>query len=117
MICNCEPFQTCDSCRIDLSKPGEKKKKKRPVQKPPEEKHCRKLGYQTFTERWCHAESKIIKFSVGGGIMGSRISDDLTAWLSVQADAELSQPLSKNSTQEELEEHAEEWMRLIKLSH
>ncbi|MEK0370977.1 MAG: hypothetical protein QQN55_07475 [Nitrosopumilus sp.] len=49
--------------------------------------------------------------------MGSRISDDLTAWLSVQADAELSQPLSKNSTQEELEEHAEEWMRLIKLSH
>lgn len=130
--CDCGPGIVCGVCKPvpNLGKPGKRvksktkihkierpKEKKLPKQKPPKEKHCRKLGYETFTERWCHAESKIIKFSVGGGIMGSRIPDHLTAWLSVEADAELSQPLPNNATQKRLKEHAAEWRRLIDLSH
>lgn len=141
--CTCEVFQSCDRCTtyvggkrseddnkkvfqkniqndlsgINLVQVKEQNHKSTGKQKPPKEKHCRKLGYETFTERWCHAESRIIKFSVGGGIMGSKIPDDLTAWLSVGADAELSQPLPKDATQKQLEKHAKEWRRLIKLSH
>jgi len=106
-----EPFQP------DLSKPGKKKKAKRPKIKPPKEKHCRFLGYTTGTERWCHAESRLIKMEHGGGIVGSKIPDDQTAWLSFRADQILSQPLPKDASQEALEKHAEEWRRLIKLSH
>lgn len=101
---------------IKFPKPGKSKKSKRKL-KPPKEKHCRKLGYITGTERWCHAESRIIKMSVGGGIMAAKIPDHLTAWLSAKADLALSQPLDKNATQQELEKHAAEWNRLIKLSH
>lgn len=97
-------------------KPG-KNKKKKVKQKPPVEKHCRKLGYFTGTERWCHAEARIIKFEHGGGIMGSRLPHSETAWLSSEVDAVLSQPLHLDASQEELEAHAAEWRRLIKLSH
>jgi hypothetical protein len=102
---------------MKLNKPGRPKKKKRKMPKPPQEKHCRKLGYETGTERWCHAEARLIKMSCGGGIIGSRIDHKYTAWLSFQADLKMSKPLSKNATQVELQAHADEWNRLIKLSH
>ena len=98
---------------LAFQKPGKKKKHHSKI-KPPTEKHCRKLGYVTGTERWCHAESRIIKG--GTGIMGGKISRDKVAWLSAEADAELSQPL-EDATQAELEAHEKEWDRLIKLSH
>lgn len=98
-------------------KPGKPKKKKQKMPKPPAERYCRKLGYVTGSERWCHAEARLIKFLDGGGIMGGRIDHKYTAWLSFEADQELSQPLSKNATKDELENHAYEWERLIKLSH
>lgn len=98
-------------------KPGKSKKKKQKMPLPPKEKHCRKFGYETGTERWCHAESRIIKMSDGGGIMGGRIDHKYTAWLSFEADQILSQPLPKNATEEELKQHADEWNNLIELSH
>lgn len=49
--------------------------------------------------------------------MGSRISHAKTAWLSDYADKIFSKALPPEATQEELEEHAREWRRLIDLSH
>lgn len=49
--------------------------------------------------------------------MGGKIPDDQTAWLSKYADDILSQPLPKDASQEELEKHAEEWRKVIRLSH
>ena len=98
-------------------KPGKPKKKKQKMPPPPKEKHCRLLGYKTGTERWCHAESRIIKMADGGGITGSRIDHKKTAWLSMEADLHMSKPLPKNASQYKLEQHKDEWNRLIKLSH
>lgn len=98
-------------------KPGKTKKKKHKMPPPPKEKHCRKLGYETYSERWCHAESRIIKFMCGGGITGGRIDHKYIAWLSFEADQELSQPIDIDASQAELEAHRDEWMRLIDLSH
>ena len=97
-----------------FQKPGKKKKHHSKI-KPPAEKHCRKLGYVTGTERWCHSESKTHKG--GTGIMGSRISHDKTAWLSDYADKIFSVALPPDASQAELEAHKIEWDRLIKLSH
>lgn len=102
---------------IELKKPGKHKKKKNKMPPPPKEKHCRLLGYVTGTERWCHAESKIIKFQSGGGIMGSRIDHKHIAWLSFEADIKMSHALPKNSTQKQLKAHADQWEKLIDLSH
>lgn len=98
-------------------KAGKHKKQKRPKIKSPIERYCRKCFVETKTERWCHAESRIIKFESGGGVVGGKIPDDQTAWICFSCDSELSQPLPKDSSQEELENHADEWRRLIKLSH
>lgn len=100
-----------------IEKPGKKVKKKRKKIKPPKEKYCRYLGYVTGTERWCHAESRIIKFMHGGGIMGSKIPDHETAWLSSYADGWLSEPLPKDATQKDLEIHSRLWRQVIKDSH
>ena len=100
-----------------IKKPGKHKNKKQKMPKPPIEKHCRKLGYVTGTERWCHDESRNGKFKEGGGIMGGRIDHNKTAWLSFEADQELSQPLPNDATLEQLKHHEDEWNRLIKLSH
>ena len=100
-----------------LEKPGLHKKYKRPKQKPPLHRYCRSCGQNTDTERWCHAESRIIKFESGGSVMGGKIPDSETSWLCVKCDSELSQPLPKNASQKELIEHARQWRRLIKLSH
>lgn len=108
-------YQAIEARAVPIKKPGKPKKKNLQKQKPPKERHCRQLGYETFTERWCHAESKILKG--GTGIMGGRIPVEKTAWLSAEADAELSQPLPNDATQEEFEAHAAEWKRLIDLSH
>jgi hypothetical protein len=100
-----------------IKKPGRPKKKKRKMPKPPPEKHCRSCNSLTGRERWCHSESRIHKMECGGGIMGDRISHDKTAWLCMDCDQSLSQPLPKNATEEELQAHADEWWRLIELSH
>ena len=102
--------------RTVIEKPGKKKKKSHKI-KPPVEKHCRKCGVETGTECWRHAESRIIKFESGGGIMGGKIPDDQTSWLCMSCDSELSQPLPRNATQKQLKAHAAEWYRLIELSH
>lgn len=98
-------------------KPGKHKKKKQKMPKPPREKHCRYLGYETGTERWCHAESRNIKFLFGGGIVGGRLPHDQTAWISAEADQILSKPLPKDASLVELGGHEEQWRRLIELSH
>lgn len=86
--CQCEPFQSCERCTVDLSKPG-KKVKNQPKSKrflihnieKPEDRRCRNCGHITGTENYHHAESSRIKFISGGGITGGKISDRLTAWL------------------------------------
>lgn len=98
-------------------KPGKQQKKGRPKLKPPKQKHCRYLGYETGTERWCHAESRLIKMQYGGGITGGKLPDNETAWLSDYADKKMSQPLPKDASQEELERHEREWRDLIDRSH
>jgi hypothetical protein len=102
---------------MSYPKPGPNKKNKKKMPKPPVEKHCRSCNIPTGTERWCHAESKLIKFKSGGGIMGGRIPHDKTAWLCFDCDIKHSHALPKNATQKQLESHAEEWKELIKLSH
>jgi len=110
-------------CFIAHPKPGEKKKARNTQKEigrkldPPEEKYCRLLGYETGTECWRHAESRIIKNLDGGGITGGRINDMLTAWLSDEADRELSNPLPKDASDIELERHALAWAILIIKSH
>jgi len=49
--------------------------------------------------------------------MSGKISNENIAWICMDCDSVLSQPLPKSATQEQLEEHAREWRRLIKLSH
>lgn len=100
-----------------IEKPGPHKKRKRPKIKPPAERHCRYFGYETGTERWCHAEAKLIKFLYGGGITGSKIPDRETAWLSYEADQILSKPLPKDATKAKLQEHARQWREVIERSH
>ena len=101
---------------MKFEKPG-KPKKHRTKLNPPADKYCRKCGRDCGDCAFRHAESREIKFQVGGGIMGSKIPDEFTAWLCASCDAILSQPLPKNATPAELEAHKIEWDRLIKLSH
>jgi hypothetical protein len=101
---------------MKYEKPGKHVKKKEKMPDPPKYKHCRYLGYETGSERWCHSESRIIKFESGGGIMGGRIPHSKTAWLSKVADDHLSKPLD-NPTQHQLEQHKKVWDRVIELSH
>lgn len=98
------------------TKPGKPKKRKSKL-KPPKEKHCRRCFRTTQTEAWRHAESRIIKFEHGGGIMGGKIPDSQTAWLCMDCDHDLSKPMWKNASPEELELHAEAWRGVIKDSH
>lgn len=102
-----------------IKKPGNSKKHKSKMPKPPKEKHCRgcESDLLGITTRWCHAESKIIKFQDGGGIMGSRINHKYTAWLCFDCDIKYSHALLKNATRKQLKYHKDEWNRLIKLSH
>ena len=84
---------------------------------PPKNKHCRRCGVESGTECFRHSESRIIKFLVGGGIIGSKIPDILTGWLCEKCDQELSEPLSKNATKEQEEKHAYEWLLSIVKTH
>jgi len=88
MKCHCEPFQACDLCDIKLKKPGPKKKKKLSTKRflqhniePPEDRRCRNCGIDTGTECYHHPESTRIKMLCGGGIMGGKNPDRLSAWL------------------------------------
>lgn len=101
---------------MKYKKPGRPKKHK-PKLKPPNNKYCRNCNKTTGTERWCHAESRIIKFEHGGGIMGGKIPDDQTAWLCFNCDNILSKPIYKDSAQVEFEKHATIWREIIRLSH
>jgi hypothetical protein len=116
--CNCEPFQTC------LCKPGPKPPKKRNNQKkigrglePPEKKHCRRCGILTGTEAYRHAENRLIKYFEGGGIMGSRINDNLSAFLCHDCDREMSEPIPKSAAMSEVYEHGFYWLKYIVLTH
>lgn len=101
-----------------ILKPGKAKKKKRPPIKPPQDRYCRRCFRTTETEAWRHAESRIIKFeSNGGGVMGGKIPDDQTAWLCHDCDHDLSKPMWKNASPEELELHAGAWRGVIESSH
>lgn len=100
-----------------IPKPGPRKKKKPKMPNPPAEKYCRRCGRDDGTCAWRHAEARIIKFQFGGGITGGRIPHDQTAWLCMDCDLELSQPLPKDATQAEFEEHARNWRELINKSH
>ena len=101
---------------MKFKKPGPKKKKK-VRQKPPEERYCRRCGVNYGNCCYRHAESRIIKFESGGGIMGNKIPDSKTGWLCDRCDRIMSKPLDKNASQKQLQAHADEWNRLIKLSH
>lgn len=88
-LCQCEPFQSCPLCpKSKIQKPG-KKKQERPVTKSlyihkidkPKDLSCKNCDLETGTENYHHAESKRIKYLDGGGIMGGKINDRLTAWL------------------------------------
>ena len=121
--CGCEPFQSCHCCSTSFPKPGVKKKKKNTQKEVgrkltiPNDQRCRFLGYQTGTECYRHAESSIIKYLDGGGVMGSRINDNLTAWLSDTADKLLSKPVPKDASDAEHEKHALAWAILIIKTH
>lgn len=86
--CDCEVFQSCDLCSNNLSKVGPKKKKVKTTKRvkvrtiePPTDRKCVNCKRTTETECYHHAESKVLKFLKGGGIMGSKIPDLLSAWL------------------------------------
>lgn len=82
--------------------------------KPPVDKHCRRCGRTTKTECYRHCENRIIKFELGGGgIMGGKIDDRLTAWICQKCDSELSAPLPKDCSEEFLLFHAVEWFKAI----
>ncbi len=102
---------------MKFPKPGKPKKSKRPKIKPPVDQYCRRCFRTTGTEAWRHAESRIIKFEHGGGIMGDKLPDDQTAWMCMDCDHDLSRPVDRNAAPEEFELHAYEWRGVIKLSH
>jgi len=107
------------------SKPGKAKKKTKiwnsPVRlhdiKKPEDKACRHCDILTGTESHRHPESRIIKFLDGGGIAGGKNNDNLTSWLCFECDAELSAPLNRPATNQQLDEHALKWALAIIKTH
>lgn len=101
---------------MKFKKPGLHEKQKRPKLIPPNEKYCRHCFVETGTERFCHAESRLIKMKYGGGIMGSKILDDQTGWLCVECDIKLSKPLQKDASEEELQFHKRQWETAIELT-
>ena len=48
--------------------------------------------------------------------MGGKIEKEKVAWLCMECDQIMSQPLN-NPTQSQLKKHADEWEKLINLSH
>lgn len=106
-------------------KPGPKKKSAKIKNKaprlhdinPPKEKHCRCCGLETGTECYRHAESRLIKFLCGGGIMGGKIPDSMTGWMCALCDHKLSDPLPKDTPEIEVLRHAWEWSMVIFKTH
>jgi len=78
---------------------------------------CVKCGTKDGTICARHSESRVIKFLDGGGIMGGKINDNLTAFLCMECDCELSAPLPKDASQEAINLHALEWAILIIKTH
>ncbi len=85
--------------------------------KLPKEKHCRNCGQETGTECMRHSESRVIKFLDGGGIIGGKINDNLSAWLCMQCDGEMSYPLPKNASEQRINNHALKWALAIIRTH
>jgi hypothetical protein len=126
MTNNCKSCdeQEFSSCTCDhepkFAKPGPKKKrtkkteyiKIREIQRP-EKLHCRRCKTETGTEAFRHTESRLIKLLCGGGIVGSKLPDTLTAYLCMECDVIMSKPLPKDATEQELKDHALEWFILI----
>ena len=84
---------------------------------PPKNKYCRHCGVEKGTECFRHTESRIIKFLDSGGIMGGKINDNLTAWLCLECDFELSYKLDKNSSWQQERSHALLWAIAIIKTH
>ncbi len=122
--CDCTPFQSCPECGVDLKKPGLRLRKtiktprikKREIEQPIEQ-HCRRCNLTTGTECFRHAESRIVKLLAGGGIMGAKIPDTLTAWLCMDCDAIMSTPTPVDAIEQEFRDHALEWLLLIAKTH
>lgn len=119
MNCNCtEPFHSCPSCRIDLSKPGEKKKKKPKAKRilihiieKPEKLHCRRCNQTTGGEAFRHLET-FRKHEFGKGT-GQKCNDKLTAWLCTLCDIEMSNNRPHSAEHVRVWQHAEEWLYLV----
>jgi hypothetical protein len=81
--------QKADFSKVSgLEKPGAKPKKKPKTRQikihdieKPKDLACKNCGVETETECYHHSESTRIKMLVGGGIMGDKINNHLTAWL------------------------------------
>ena len=106
--------QTPNQLKSDYKTPLQPKNFKLVI---PEKRHCRRCDRITNTECFRHAESRIIKFLVGGGIMADKIPDTLTGWMCFDCDAELSASLPKDATKEQEEKHAYEWLIVIAKTH
>ena len=115
--CQCEPFQNCELCKVDLSKPGLKEKKK--IQKTkrlnihnfdkPEKLHCRRCNGVGTAFR--HLET-FRKHNFGKGT-GLKCDDRMTAWLCGLCDIEMSIKRPRKNDQLLYWQHAEEWLYLI----
>jgi len=112
--CDCEVFQSCETCAVDLSKPGAKKKKviktsRQPVRvlEPPKNKWCVCCKQTTRTECYHHAESKRVKTLFGGGVMGGKIPDRASAWLcnSETCGIRFDNPPDKDGPQQLIDSH------------
>lgn len=112
--CQCEPFQSCELCKVDLSKPGAKIKKTKKVSRtlrrvlePPEDRSCINCKQETDTENYHHAESKRIKMLFGGGIMAGKGPDRASAWLCNKegCGVRFDNPPDKDGSRSEIDNH------------
>jgi hypothetical protein len=111
---------------MKLEKPGPKKKKtkihNRPrlhdIKPPIIDDVCSAEGCdESETLRWCHCEDDTIKFMDGGGIVGGKINDNLTALLCAKHDLEYSLKPDRNSPQIWKDMHTLKWALAIIRSH
>lgn len=97
-----------------FAKAGPKKKKVLKTKRflnhniePPENRACINCKILTETENYHHAESSRIKFLSGGGIVGGKIKDRLSAWLCNKKECGIKFDTKPNreSTQHEKDQH------------
>ena len=105
---------------MKLEKPGSKVKNRQKTKhfythdiQIPESKHCRMCWNETGTEAYRHSESTRIKMLSGGGIMGGKITDKLSAWLCNNCDQIASRKPDKDLEFKTHMEHDLMWFDLI----